>query len=142
MDKTKVTFTDGISVEDFCALRESAGFKRLTTAQAQRIITHTTYIAAAQYEGRCIGVARLLFDYGVDAYITDLIVNEAYRKNGIGRALIENLMFYIRENSCGVKVDVSLFVIQGKEPFYEKFGFSQLPNEHYGHGMHLDFDCN
>ena len=35
----------------------------------------------------------------------------------------------------GYKVKMCLMAAKGKEPFYEKFGFSERPNENLGAGM-------
>lgn len=35
---------------------------------------------------------RLLFDYGTDAYITDVIVHPEYQGNGIGKLLIDDVL--------------------------------------------------
>ena len=85
------------------------------------------------------GITRLLFDYGTDAYITDVIVSPEYQKCGIGRMLVEDVLDFIRRNSFGgVKVACSLYTNKGKECFYEKLGFADLPNDKYGHGMLLE----
>lgn len=42
----------------------------------------------------------------------------------------------LKEHSVSnVKLACSLYANQGKELFYEKFGFQKLPNGKYGYGM-------
>lgn len=55
--------------------------------QAKKILENTSYISAAFYNNELVGVTLLLFDYGTDAYITDVIVNPDYQGCGIGRFL-------------------------------------------------------
>lgn len=86
----------------------------------------------------CVGVTRLLFDYGTDAYITDVIVHPAYQGYGIGGLLIEHVLCFIKDNVVDTRVTCSLYANIGKEEFYHRFGFSKLPNEKYGYGMVLE----
>ena len=37
-----------------------------------------------------------------------------------------------------VKLACSLYANPGKEPFYAKFGFQELPNDKYGYGMLME----
>jgi hypothetical protein len=48
--------------------------------------------------------------------------------------MMKEIMNYIAENACEGAI-VGLMSAQGKEEFYEKFGFRKRPNEKFGHGM-------
>lgn len=138
IEKNLITKSNTITAEEFCKLREMVNFQSLSMEQAQRVLAHTTYLVALFYDNVCIGITRLLFDYGTDAYITDVIVHPHYQGNGIGRILLEDILSFIKENSMGTKVACSLYANIGKEEFYNKFGFSKLPNNKYGYGMILE----
>lgn len=139
MEIQKIKIINHISVEDFISLRQTANFQSLSYEQAKQVLERTAYIAAAYLDGKTIGVTRLLFDYGTDAYITDVIVNPEYQGHGIGRLLVEDVLNYIRSNSFSeVRVACNLYANQGKETFYKKLGFSTLSNEKYGHGMLME----
>lgn len=48
-----------------------------------------------------------------------------YQGQGIGRAIVERLLEHIKcEAIPGTVVQVGLTAVKGKEPFYEKFGFT------------------
>ena len=138
MDHQHIELRHSISPEMFCRLREQVNFQKVSQRQAKKILENTSYICAAFYNNEPVGVIRLLFDYGTDAYITDVIVNPDYQGCGIGRLLIENVLNYIRQNVTDTKVVCSLYANQGKEDFYHRFGFEKLPNIKYGYGMVLD----
>lgn len=138
MDHQNIEIRHSISPEMFCRLREQVNFQKVSQRQAKKILENTSYISAAFYNNELVGVTRLLFDYGTDAYITDVIVNPNYQGCGIGRLLIENVLNYIRQNVTDTKVVCSLYANQGKEDFYQRFGFEKLPNIKYGYGMVLD----
>ena len=56
-------------------------------------------------------------------YIIDLIVDENYRNQGIGKALLENAINYAKDSDCEV-VDLSSYITNDNaHRFYEKNGF-------------------
>ena len=78
MDKEKILIKNTIPVKDFCNLRESVNFQKLTEQQAEKVLKNTSAVVAVEYEGKYIGLTRILFDFGTDAYITDVIVHPDY----------------------------------------------------------------
>jgi GNAT superfamily N-acetyltransferase len=63
-------------------------------------------------------------------------VDPAYQGQGIGRKLVETVIQRIRDTmKPGYKVKLTLNSSRGKEPFYEKFGFRERPNEDAGAAM-------
>ena len=82
--------------------------------------------------------ARLLWDKGYCAYLTDVIVDERYRSSGIGTELVRRLLDTLkRELKDGWDVKVVLLSAKGREGFYERIGFSKRPNETFGCGMDM-----
>ncbi len=139
MDKEKILIKNTIPVKDFCNLRESVNFQKLTEQQAEKVLKNTSAVVAVEYEGKYIGLTRILFDFGTDAYITDVIVHPDYQGFGIGGILIENAIDYLKKNAVeGVRIACSLYTNPGKEDFYGKFGFEKLPNNKYGYGMLIE----
>jgi len=53
-----------------------------------RMLEHGNLILTARENGKLIGVSRSLTDYAFCTYLSDLAVDEAYQKQGIGRELI------------------------------------------------------
>lgn len=136
IDRNGITIDHALPVEDFLALRRKVGFQPLREAEARRVLEHTAYVAVARWEGKYIGMTRLLFDYGTDAYITDVIVDPAFQGRGVGKLLVADVLDFVKQNAApGTRVACSLYANPGKERFYETLGFSALPNDKYGHGM-------
>lgn len=128
-----------ISTAEFCKLQESVGFQKLTTKQAETVLANTSFIVNAVYEGKSVGIVRVLTDMLIDAYITDVIVNPDFQGRGLGRQLMDKTLEYLKNNSMeNVKLACSLYANPGKESFYERFGFQKLPNDKYGYGMLLE----
>lgn len=53
-----------------------------------QMLQHANLIATARDQGKLIGIARSLTDFGFCTYLSDLAVDERYQKMGIGKALI------------------------------------------------------
>lgn len=63
-------------------------------------------------------MTRILFDFGTDAYITDVIVHPDYQGFGIGGILIENAIDYLKKNAVeGVRQHAVFMQIREKRIF-------------------------
>ena len=85
---------------------------------------------------RLVGLVSVMDDGIMTAYIQYVLVDPEYQGQGLGRALMNNVMSYI--NSLlkpGYKMMISLMAAQGKEEFYKKFGFFSRPDDTHGYGM-------
>ena len=72
-----------------------------------------------------IGMGRILSDGTSDAYIQDLIILPEYRKQGIGKKLVDKLVEYC--HSKGVKW-IALIAEPDQDGFYSSIGFKQMKN--------------
>ena len=82
-----------LSSEEFIAvLRSSTLSERRPVDDVERIkkmLEHANLIVTARHEGQLVGVARSLTDHAFCTYLSDLAVDEAYQRQGIGRELIK-----------------------------------------------------
>lgn len=135
-----IKFTNTISTAEFCKLRESVGFQKLTIKQAETVLSNTTFIVNAVYGEKSVGIVRVLTDMLTDAYITDVIVNPDFQGKGLGKQLLDKTLEYLKCHSMEkVTLACSLYANPGKEVFYEKLGFKKLPDNKYGYGMLIEF---
>lgn len=130
-----ITYGSEISVEDYNALRKSAGWNMIKPERAERGIRNSVCFIAKD-DGRAVGIARLISDGGYVSAIFDVIVLPEYQRRGIGTALMDRVMDYILEQlEEGENQMICLMAAKGKETFYKKFGFEERPNEKAGAGM-------
>lgn len=135
-NKLLIEYTDHITSEEYMELRRRVVWCEFPLEEAQAGIDNSYMILCARDEGKAIGVMRLLWDGGYIAFLSDVIVDPDYQGQGIGRTLVESAMQRIKNDmKPGYKVKLCLMSAQGKEPFYEKFGFVERPNERLGAGM-------
>lgn len=132
-----------LDAETFRSLTESAGWGKPPAEQVEMALAHSFVTVCAYENGKAVGMARLLGDGALSYFVKDVVVRPDCQQRGIGRRLTEELLAYIREQSCpDWKVSVELMSAKGKEPFYEKLGFEPRPSEHGGCGMFLFLKMN
>ncbi|MBL0050057.1 MAG: GNAT family N-acetyltransferase [Bacteroidetes bacterium] len=54
----------------------------------EKMLKHANLIVTARSNGKLVGVARSLTDFGFCTYLADLAVVEAFQKQGVGKELI------------------------------------------------------
>lgn len=83
---------NGLTVEEFrmVLVNSTLGQRRPVNEPERlaRMLEHGNLIITAREDGRLIGVSRSLTDFAFCTYLSDLAVDEAYQKQGIGRELI------------------------------------------------------
>ena len=70
-----------------------------------------------------VGIARTLTDFAWCAYLSDLAVDTAYQKAGVGRLLVEKT-----RETLGPDVALVLLAAPGAMEYYPKIGFEPAPN--------------
>jgi GNAT superfamily N-acetyltransferase len=122
------------SAAEFKALRDTAGWGEISLSKAQKALAYSLHGNTA-YDGTvAVGMARLLGDGVMNAYIQDVVVAPPYRGRAIGRTLISSL---IKDMQGFIPADcgIGLMAAHGCEAFYSSFGFIHRPNNVYGAGM-------
>lgn len=74
-----------------------------------------------------IGFAIWNFDYGKVPEIKIIEIKPTYRKKGLGRLLVENILNFLRNEYCVVIVECSP---HESESFWKKLGFQEFPQNH------------
>lgn len=114
-----------LTAEDFVRLKVATGFMDRPLEQADKAIKNGLFNVSAVYEGKVIGMGRLVGDGAMYWYLQEIIVLPEYQGQGIGRAIVERLLEHIKSETIpGTGVQVGLTAVKGKELFYEKFGFT------------------
>ena len=110
-----------LAYEDYCKLRESAGWLFFSKEQAQKALANSLYTVIAVKDSQTVGMGRLAGD-GMYYMIVDIVVHPDYQKQGIGSKLTNMIIEFVDAE-------------KGKELFYEKIGFKLIPHEFCGSGM-------
>ncbi len=131
-----IRYVDYITPEEYMDLRRKAGWVEFPLEEAQACIDNAYMVLCVRDNGKAIGVARLLWDGGYIAFLSDVIVDAAYQGQGIGSRLVEACIQRLKSDmKPGYKVKMNLNSAKGKESFYKRFGFRERPNDDAGAGM-------
>ena len=97
---------------------------RPVEAMEQSIRHSLCYGAYDPEDGKLIGFARVITDYATTYYLCDVVVEEAHRGKGIGKALLTEIVTDPR--LCGLK---ALLLTRDAHGFYQHFGLREEPGK-------------
>lgn len=121
---------------DYNRLRQAVGWGAYDEAIIAAALPRSLYGVCAWDGGTLVGMGRVIGDGGLVYYIQDLIVLPEHQGRGIGSAMMARLMAYVAAHASPNTI-VGLMAARGKEPFYERYGFTARPTERLGAGMTL-----
>ncbi|MFN2283300.1 MAG: GNAT family N-acetyltransferase [Anaerolineae bacterium] len=127
------------SAAQYNQLRATVGWGVYAEDVIERALPDTLYCLCAFVDGELVGMARIIGDSGMVYYIQDVIVLPEYQRQGIGTQMMDRVMDYIRTHASHNTI-IGLMAAYGKEPFYEKYGFTRRPTERFGAGMTMFWD--
>lgn len=114
-----------ITPEEFVdVLRRSTLAERRPVNDPQRIqqmLTHGNILVTAWAGKKLVGVSRALSDFSFCCYLSDLAVDEAYQKQGIGKKLIEETHKIAGKNSSLI-----LLAAPAAVNYYPKIGMDRF----------------
>lgn len=121
-----------LSAEDFLRLKVATGFRNRPIEQVEQALKNDLLDVVAIVNKDVVGMGRLVGDGAMYWYLQEIIVLPEYQGNGIGTSIVNYLLEYIKEHTAnGNFTSVGLVAAEGKETFYERFGF------HKNNGMNL-----
>ncbi len=86
----------------------------------EQMVAHSLCVTARD-ESKLVGFARVLTDYTYRAFIEDVILDHAYRGNGVGTAIM-HVMLDLLQNVQ----EIALGCSDENVAFYERFGFKRV----------------
>jgi predicted GNAT family N-acyltransferase len=132
------TFLDQVPEStDFFELFQTTGWNDhldLSEEQLHQAISNSWYTLSVYEDKQLIGFGRIISDGVHQSFLCDLIVSPDYRKQGIGTEIVKRLVNYCKTNEL---TWIQLSCAQGKQPFYERFGFKARPTNAPGMQLFL-----
>ncbi len=114
-----------LEAADVAAVFDASGIRRPTKdlVRIERMFANANLILSAWHEGKLVGVCRALTDFSYCCYLSDLAVDKAFQKHGIGRELIARVRSTVGE-------EVALVLLSAPEAmkYYSKVGFEKIDN--------------
>ncbi len=132
----KVRLSDDIRSIDFDQLRalqsETSWAQDRSLFDLQRAVAASDLVLTAWDGSTLVGCVRVLSDFVYRAVLCDVIVHPAYRRQGIGRMLVEEATSHPRM----ARVQKFTLLTTTARSFYERLGWKRYPGE----GMVLERD--
>lgn len=126
------------SADEFNYLTNSVGWGIREKNIIEEALKNTLYSLCVYDNDKLIGYGRIIGDKTIFLYIQDIMVIPEYQSKHIGTGIMNNLLNQINQyKKINPDIRTCLGASQGKESFYEKFGFISRPNEELGSGMIL-----
>lgn len=114
-----------LAAADVAAVFESSGIRRPTDdlARIERMFANANLVISAWHENKLVGICRALTDFSYCCYLSDLAIDKAYQKHGIGSELINHVQEVIGD-------EVALILLSSPEAmnYYPKLGFDKVEN--------------
>jgi len=131
-----------LSANDYLMFIDALDEYKATKEQTELSIANQVFSVTALNDGKAVGMARLLGDKATYWIITDVLILPDYQRKGIGSELTKRLIHYIKENAPKGEHLVFLLCNKGKENFYRKLGFTELPTNNEGPGMAMEIEIS
>ena len=104
-----MTYKNTVSAEEVNFLRASVGFRQILPEQLNAGLNGSALIVSACDKSQIAGMARLIWDGGIAALITDVLVLPEYKMHGIEKELVTRILDFLRSKlkaGFGIQVDV------------------------------------
>jgi len=88
----------------------------------EMMLRHSNLIITAWDDKKLVGISRTLTDFGYVAYLSDLAVDAAYQRKGIGKRLIEET-----RQKLGPDCMIVLLAAPKANTYYPGLGFEPHP---------------
>jgi GNAT superfamily N-acetyltransferase len=115
----------------FCQLRVGAGMTTRSLEAAIAGLPHTLFSVLVRYEGRVVGMGRIVGDSGLYYQVADVAVDPDHQFKGLGKAIVGRLVAWIHANVpkgsfVGLQADGEAHRL------YAQFGFRATAPESIG----------
>jgi GNAT superfamily N-acetyltransferase len=123
MWKCEVVSGSDLDVGEVAALYQASTLaRRRPVDQRERFATmlqRANLVVTARLDGRLIGIARSLTDGSYVTYLSDIAVDEAFQRRGVGRDLIE------ATRNAAPQAKIVLLSAPAASGYYPHIGFTQ-----------------
>ena len=131
-------YKNSITADEVNKLRRAVCFRQIDEAQIEAGLRGSALIVSAYEDSHAVGMARLIWDGGMTALITDLIVLPEHQNRGIEAEIIRQILSFLQKQlhpGLGIQVDVRAWGNQ--ETLYRELGFEVSTQERRGVPMQI-----
>lgn len=119
------------SVDDYLRLRIISGLSPKSREAAEIGLPNTLHAAIIRYQGKTVGIGRVVGDNGCFYQVVDIAVDPEHQGKGLGKIIVKNLVDYVQSNAPDGAY-CSLIADGPAKYLYEKFGFEPVTPDSIG----------
>ncbi|MFC5467418.1 GNAT family N-acetyltransferase [Cohnella suwonensis] len=113
------------TIEEYINLCSAVGWKDYMNFDvAEESLNKSLFGVVIQFKDEIVGMGRVVGDGKIYFYIQDIAVNPEHQNKGIGTLIMKTITEFLTGNAPE-KSFIGLFAAQGKEPFYNNYGFNK-----------------
>ena len=117
---------DAVTAEEFIAVLAASTLAERRPVDdfecIEGMVAGADLIVTARVDGKLVGVARSVTDFHYCCYLSDLAVDRAYQRQGIGKRLIDLTM-----GELGPRCALVLLAAPAAVDYYPRIGFARHP---------------
>jgi len=117
-----------VEIQQITTLYRGAGWwmeKVDDPALISRIVSGSHCFVVVTARGRIVGMGRAVSDRASDAYLQDVTVDKAYRREGVGSKIVELLVERLHRDGLSW---IGLVAEGNSHEFYRHLGFTKMPD--------------
>jgi len=131
--------TNPINPGDLIRFRSINGLSIPNRETARKSLGASLYSLAAYVKGEYVAWGRIVGDGALNFYIQDLIVLPGWQRRGLGSALMDKLIAWIKANGMKGSI-IGVLSPKEKTAFFKKFGFKGSENPNGLQGLYKILD--
>jgi len=110
------------TVDEYRRLIAAVGWKPRDPEAIARALAGSIFSFCAQAGGTLVGMGRVSGDGGLHDYLTDIVVDPAHQRRGLGSRIVRARTERV-EQVPFANTWVGLFPVEGTAEFYARFGY-------------------
>lgn len=119
------------SAEDYVSLRLRSGMGNKDLNRSKIALENSLFTVSIYDEEKLIGFGRIVGDSGITYVVSDIMVDENYRRKGLAHKIMQDIDNYFEENTFEDSY-ICLIANSPADILYNKYKFEYLPNDKCG----------
>jgi ribosomal protein S18 acetylase RimI-like enzyme len=119
------------TAQDYVSLRLRSGMGEKDLERSHIALQNSLFTASIYDDEKLVGFGRVVGDKGITYAISDIMVDEAYRRRGFAEQIMQAIDVYLEENTH----EDSYIILVANKPadlLYNKHKFTYLPENRCG----------
>jgi GNAT superfamily N-acetyltransferase len=117
--------------EDYVSLRLRSGMGNKNLERSKKAIENSLFTVSLYDEEKMIGFGRIVGDGGITYVVSDIMVDENYRRKGFADQIMKAIDIYFQENTSEDGY-ICLIANHPADLLYNKYHFEYLPENKFG----------